>query len=215
MCLATSLAPTHVPTLCTWTLRAGPRRSTRHITRARTTSVQRRMLGIPRRPREREEVGIWEGVGEVAHEPVPGRPSLIIPHLGRLRRAFSWLSAGGQAGPVLLRSRTCAYDARFPPLPTQAPPASRARHLPTTRLCTLLLGPLTAVSVSPTTQAGKGHTMGDMANTRPASKEPRGSSVTSMGEAGHSGPTGLHRGPGVMVLEHLFHFRVDGDPSVP
>lgn len=88
MCLATSLAPTHVPPSVHGLSEPGhvvARDTSPALARLRSNagcSVFYLDLG-----RGRKWV-FWEGLGEVAHEPAPGRPSLIIPHLGRLRRAI-------------------------------------------------------------------------------------------------------------------------------
>lgn len=158
------------------------------------------------------------GEARVAHEPASGRLSLIIPHLGRLRRAKSQVVCSrpeGKAGlrylGILLRNHTCVRLEIASP-PTQAQPASRTRHLPAARLCMLLLGPQYPCHGA----HGQGR---DTRVTRQTIILPAKNSVDHgshpWGKAGHSGPTGPHRGPGVLVLEHLFPFSYQRGPDCP
>jgi hypothetical protein len=154
------------------------------------------------------------GRTRVAHTKSPPRvsPSLIIPQLGRLRRPVGCSRPDGQAQPRV----SCGIQILSPP--AQAPPASRIRRLPTTRLCALLAVGATYRSIrvtNPATgRARQGHEGQGKHLVLPAENF-RGSWITFVGGAGHSGPTGLHNGPGVMVLDIFFHFRIDGGPNRP
>lgn len=193
----------HVPTV--WRLQEpGSCRSTRHIIHARTTSVQRRMLGI------------YVDLGR------EGRKARVerTCRRARLREAVPDNSAPRAVAPCsdVLLGRTRARRILPAKSYVRTTPDSLSTHAGTTGF--LPASPhQSAVHAAywghlpPRHPCHRAHDQGrdtrDKANTRLASKELRGSWITSVGEAGHSGPTGLHRGPG-LVLEHLFHFRIDG-----
>lgn len=142
---------------------AGPSRSTRHITHARTTfgpTPDARYLR-----RTSGELWVSHGVKQGLHkrarlrEPVVpdnSAPRAVAP---RKPQVCSLFSAGGQGWlalrylGILLRNHTCVRH-EVPSPSTQAQPASRTRLLPATRLCTLLLGPQSPVSPRITTREG-------------------------------------------------------------